>query len=230
MQPAVSPSPTRTPRLPLAGVIAACAAACVLAPAHAAAVNAGFSFTLSGNTNVPTMTLVNTSDADFRITGFSLTAGRTDRGWDYVQQLAGPAGGTATLLSPDADDGSLRSYTIEIGFSGFGAGAQASWVADLDTATTNFTADYRNSLFNNGTQPNATLIVDFEALVDGLTQAPFSIGFDLPDGSGSASSYTFSGQRSFTLDGPTPAVPEPGALGLAATGLLGLWLVRRRRG
>lgn len=230
MQPFAPPPSTRAPRSALAAVIAACAAACLAAPAHAAAVNASFSFTLSGNTNVPTMTLVNTSDAGFRITGFSLTAGRTDRGWDYVQDLTAPAGGTATLLSPDAVNNGLRSYTIAIGFSDFGAGAQAGWEADLDGVSTNVTTNYRDSLFNNGAAPNATLNVAFEALVDGLTQAPFSIGFDLPDGSSSASSYTFSGQRSFTLDGPTPTVPEPGALSLAATGLLGLWLMRRRRG
>lgn len=212
------------PRLASLAVVTATATA----SAGAATVSAGFEFTLSGSTNVPTMTLVNTSTSDFRIVGFSLTAGHTGRSWDYVQSLVAPAGGGATLNSPDTINGGLWSTAIDIDFSGFGPAGTASWRADLDDLGAHQTRDYRNSLFNNGSEPNALLTVAFEAFgtaPGGI--APFSLGFALPDGTPGLSSYSFTDARSFSSGTP---VPEPGVLPLVAAGLLGLqWTARRRR-
>lgn len=213
-------------------VLAALVLAPALGSAGAATVTASFDFTLSGNANVPTMTLLNSSTGDFRITGFSLTVGHAQRGWDFVQNLTGPAGGSATLNSPDALDGNARSDVIDIDFGGFDPTLQASWTADLDGVNSNTTYNYRNSLFNNGTQPNAVLTVDFEAF--GATLAgvsPFSLGFALPDNASSTlTSYSFSDLREFSIGNGSNDVPEPGVLSLVLAGLLGLhWSTQRRR-
>ena len=213
-------------------LLAAWVASVAAGNAAAATVTASFDFTISGNTNVPTLLLSNTSTGDFRIAGLSLTVGHSQRGWDYVQSLVAPDGGTATLNTPDAVNGGARSPVIDIDFSGFEATESATWVADLDGVNSNTTYNYRNSLFNNGAEVNAVLTVDFEDFGTALAGvSPFSIGFALPDGSSTQTSYTFSGERSFTIDnGPPNGVPEPGALSLVAAGLLGLqWTARRRR-
>lgn len=218
---------------PIRTAAAAGAFALSAGAADALTVTAAFELTLSGNTNVPTMTLVNTGDAGFRITGFGLSAGPTNRGWDYVQSLVAPAGGTATLLAPDDANNGARAYAIEIGFTDFDATEQASWIADLDTDTGNLTLDYRTTLFNNGSAPNAALSVAFESLVPGLSVAPFAISFDLPDGTAGQSAYVFSGLRSFELPDPTgpggsAAVPVPAAAPLLIAAMAGLAAVARR--
>ncbi len=186
--------------------------------AGAEAATVGATLVISGNTNVPTFALTNDSAAA-RLERFTFTIGHASRGFDYVQQLTAPTGGTATLNSPDDVNNFERSQIIDIAFTGFSAGDTISFVADVDNETANATLDYRNTFFNNGTQANAV----FTAFFGGGEV----LSLTLPDQTAGRTSYSFSlsGPAAGT---PTP-VPAPAAAPLLVAALGALAVARRRR-
>ncbi|WP_425404390.1 VPLPA-CTERM sorting domain-containing protein [Hwanghaeella sp.] len=187
-------------------------------PAQAAVVTPplGFDLTLSGNTNVPTFTLVNTSAAGQQLTGFTFTIGNVSRHFDFVNSLSNPAGGTSTLNSPDSVDNGARSDTIDLTFTGFDAGESVSFAADVDLDPSfNSTQDYRNVFFNNGTALNSVATAFFAFGT--------SVSLTLPDNPVNQSSYSFSASNGVS------AVPLPAALPLLVAGLAGLGILSRRR-
>lgn len=187
----------------------------VAAPAQAATVptTLGFDLSFAGNTNVPTFTLVNTSDAGNELVQFTFTIGNTTRHFDFVSPLSNPAGGTSTLNTPDTVNDGVRSDTISINFTGFDAGESISFAADIDVdPTSNVVQDFRNVFFNNGSALNSVATA-FYAVGE-------SVSFTLPD---NPQSLQFS--ASTTIN----AVPLPAALPMLAAGLVGLGLLARRR-
>lgn len=194
----------------LAAAIAAGAIAGMSQAANATAI--GYSLTISGNVNVPTYTLTNTSITAL-ITSFSFTVGHSGRNFDYVQAIVAPAGGTANLIVGDTSNGGTRTTSFQIDYTGFDPSEFASNNTDVDTG--NVALDYRNTFFNNGSEPNSVISVDFST---GQT-----LSQTVADQQTGQSSYTFTQRAS--------VVPVPAALPLmaGAIGVLGFAGWRRSR-
>jgi len=173
----------------------------------------GFDLSFAGDTNVPTFTLVNTSDPGNQLVGFTFTIGDESRHFDFVDPLSNPTGGTATLNSPDSVNNGLRGDVIDITFTGFDAGETVSFKADIDTdPANNVVQNFQNVFFNNGSALNSVATAVY-AIGE-------SVSFTLPD---NPQSLNFS--ASTTIN----AVPLPAALPLFAVGLAGLGALSRRR-
>lgn len=174
-----------------------------------AATTTGYSFLISGNANVPTVQLTNTStNAD--ITGFSMTIGNTAYNFDAAYHEVLGSVGSFTRISPDTNDGGgVRSDVAAYSFTGFNPGEMFQFQVDVDRDSSNTSEQYYNVLFNNGTAPNSLLVVSFS---NNMTLRGI-----LPDYS--AGPHAFS---------QSTAVPLPGALVLLGSGLAGLIGVRRK--
>lgn len=173
----------------------------------------GFQLVIDDGFNTPAFHLTNTSDS-LLLTSFTLTIGLVSKNWDYVTTLTSPTGGSSTLNSPDIFQNLVRSDVIDLSFGGFNPFEFISFRADLDAdPTSNTVEDFRFVMFNNG------------ASVNSVAMATFSNGqilsLELPDGSTTDASYTFS---------TSATVPDAsGTLGLLAMPALALALVRLRR-
>lgn len=199
------------------------------APGVAAAgtITAGWSLTISGNTNVPTFTLQNTSGAGVLLTQFSITIGDTSRHFDLNDSVltSPPAGGTMSLAPGFGVSAPNRADEAILTFTGFDPGDVAVWTLDLDLdPASNSVQNYRTVMFNNGAAPNAVGTATF---VSAQFKGPVVVGLTLPDGATTDTSYTFTASQEVAV--PLAAVPVPPALPLlaAALGLFGV--VARRR-
>lgn len=171
--------------------------------------NYGFDLSLAGNTNVPVFTLSNTSDPAIQLLQFTFTIGDTTRHFDFVDALTSPAGGTATLNTPDSINNGLRNDVIDITFTGFDTGESVSFEADIDVdPSSNVVQDFRTVFFNNGTALNSVATAFFS---NGS-----SLALTLPD---NPPNFQYS----------ISAVPLPAALPLFAIGLAGMGILARRR-
>ena len=180
------------------------------APALAATV--GFGLTLSGDPNIPTFTLTNTSTAA-DLTSFAFTIGDTSRNFDQIYTVNTPAGSTGTLTFGDASQGGVRTDSFTISFTGLGVSQIANWRVDVDLDNLDTVENFSTVFFDNGTLPNSVVTV-------GFSTGDF-IDFTLPDGS---SLYSYSASK------PVDVIPVPAALPLLAggLGLMGLMSWRRR--
>lgn len=197
----------------LATAVLAAGTALAAAPAFALPATAAFDFDISGDANVPTMTLTNTSSAGVELTSFRFFIGDSGYNIDEVYTISAP-GMTAVLTEGDAAQGGARPDAFTIAFTGFEPGESASWDVDVDVDSANTVEDYRTVFFNNGDgSGNATLA------------AAFSTGnvlnFTLPDFDPAPASYSFAVSSS--------PVPLPAALPLLGAGLAALGVAARRR-
>jgi len=173
----------------------------------------GFDLSLAGNTNVPVFTLVNTSDPGNQLVQFTFTIGDVTRHFDFVSPLSNPAGGTATLNSPDTGNNGVRSDLISINFTGFDAGESVTFESDIDVdPASNVVQDFRNVFFNNGSALNS--------VATALFSTGDSVSLTLPD---NQQVFRFSASNTVST------VPLPMALPLFAAGLAGLGIAACRR-
>ena len=196
-----------------------------LAATASQAATLGFNLTISNlldtnnsMTNVPLMTLVNTSDTAL-LQQFTLTIGNTAYNYDALYVFEPTPDGTMTLTQGDMDPANAggNSQRVDVGvidFTSFDPGETAKWRVDVDIDNSDTIVDYRTVLFNNGNGPNS----EFSALFSDGTV--LSIVAD--DQTASNTSFTFSASQ-------TTPVPVPAALPLLLAGLGGFAILRRRR-
>lgn len=177
----------------------------------------GYQFDIFGNdTNVPNMTLLNTSATE-TITSLSMTIGATNFNFDAVYFLAPSPGGTISVTQGDGNaSGGTRVDQFIVGFTSLDPTETAGWRVDVDIDNRNTVENFRTVFFHNGASPNSVVSVTFS---DGtiLSQTLADQGLASDD------RFTFSQSLN------PAAVPLPAGLPLAATGLAALGLIRRRR-
>ncbi|MEM9839827.1 MAG: hypothetical protein AAF830_11850 [Pseudomonadota bacterium] len=168
-----------------------------------------FDFTISGNTNVPTVNVENTSTNGDTMVKFLLTIGDDSFNFDFVNALS-VSENSATLNSPDTLNGSARSTFVDIDVM-LGMGGTLQFNTDVDPGNGNIVVDYRDILFNNGVAANAIATAFFAS----GRQASVLL-LDGPD----MSSYSYSA---------TAPVPVPAAALLFAPAVAGVSALRRRK-
>lgn len=192
--------------------ILAAAGVTVVAGAPAFGATVGFDLTISGDDNVPTFNLTNTSTAA-DLTSFAFTIGDTSRNFDEIYTITTSAG-TSSLTFGSTNQSGARTDSFEISFTGLGVSQTASWDVDVDRDSSNTVENFASVFFNNGAAPNSVVTVGFSTgdIID----------FTLPDG-GAPYSYSQSSD--------TSVVPVPAAMPLLAGGLgvMGLMGWRRRK-
>ena len=202
-----------TTRLAVAALLATLPAA-----AHAATV--GYTLTISGSdSNVPTLTLVNDSDAGITLDAFSFSIGLLSRHFDLSDSNAGSFNvGSGSFARAG---GSSRVDVVEYTFGGFGAAESFRFTLDVDLdPSANSVQNYKNVFWNNGDGPNSVMNVAFS---NGR-----SFSLTLPDQpSTTPNSYQFS--QSYTDPGTAVPLPSTAAAGLSLLGLLGMKRAGRRR-
>lgn len=191
------------------------AAALGLFAGTANATTVGFDLVISGSNNVPTFTITNQSDAGITLDTFNITIGLLSRNFDYIRNVAAPAGGTANVTNGDATNGGTRFDFLEIDYTDFDMGETVSFIADIDQDTGNTTRNYENTLFNNGTAPNSVATATFSN--------NFVLQLTLDDRSTTPTSHLFSAREDIT------PVPLPAGLPLLLTGLGAFAFARRRK-
>lgn len=194
-------------------VLTTTALVCLAATAGHAATT-GFDMTITGNNNVPTMTLTNSGDTG-QISGFDISIGDTAYNFDalYLEQvLLGSFSFTRT--SGDANDrGGTRVDQGSYTFLGFDPGEQFLLRLDIDIDNSNTVEDYQLRML-----PGGSLTVFFDG---GLTN---SLTVDLTPGTGNNSEpYSYSAS---VADNPVVPLPAGGVLLLA--GLASFGVMRRR--
>ena len=181
-------------------------------PAAARSDVIGYSLQFSGDHNVPTIRLANTSDTA-SIDRLVLTIGDTSYNYDGVRNEIGSPGVGYSLITPDRNTGgAVRSNWTEYTFSGLTPGRYFQFDDDVDPDAANVIVDYRQILFDlNGANSadNALVTVDFS---DGD-----QLSGNLPD-------FPTSPQDTYVF---AQSTPEPATLALLAIGALGL--IRRKR-
>jgi hypothetical protein len=132
-----------------------------------------FSITIDSSIGVndPKFTLTNLSDENYDIVGVSISIGDTNYNWDafwwnkrYGERTPVDKWGDLTLLHVTPDEnysGGERADIAKASFSGFNAGDVFKWIMDPDHDRENTYEDYREIMFNNGSNPNAVISVDF---------------------------------------------------------------------
>ncbi len=157
--------------------------------AHAATI--GFTFTLAGNTNIPTMTFINDADT-LNITSVSFSVGDLTRHFD-LDNGSLPTSQNGITGVYGATTG--RVDVISVTTTGFNPGNSFGFSADVDVdPAQNVGQDYRNIFFNNGAAANSVASVTFS---DNST-----LQIVLTDEPNNLASYSFSTQDNTT-------VPEP---------------------
>ena len=198
---------------------AALAAAATLAAGAANALTIGFSLMLSGDANVPTFALTNTSTRA-AIESFDFTIGDVTRNFDAVTLLEAPAGGTSALLFGSATQGGSsatggRTDNFTIGFTGFAPGLTSRFTTDVDRDDVNSLENYRVRFFNNGEAPNSVITV--------LYDTGSILTLALPDQTTQLTSFTFAQSVEVA------PIPLPAGLSLLGGALFGLVVASRRR-
>lgn len=193
-----------------------CAALGLALAAGAARADVSFDFAITGNANVPTMFLTNTSTAGERITGMTLTIGDTAFEWDQTLNESGPL--SWTLIVPDHANGLIKADFIEYDFSGFEAGETFTFDGDIDPdgAGEPTAGNFWEVLFDvdgDADSANAVVTVEFEHFAD--------LSVQLPD-------FPRDPQNFYEVSSGTLVIPTPSAMagGLA---MLGAMVLRRRR-
>lgn len=124
--------------------------------AHAATI--GFTFTLSGNTNIPTMTFINNADS-LNITNISFSIGDPSRHFD-LDNGSLPTSQNGITGVYGATTG--RVDVITVATSGFSSGKSFAFTSDVDVdPAQNVAQDYRDVFFNNGAAANSVASVTF---------------------------------------------------------------------
>ncbi len=155
------------------------------------------------------------NDGPSGIAALSLTIGDTAMHFDSARILDASPDFSATLLSPDEMNASMRSDVLHWIFQSFEPGDAFTAELDLDRDAGPATVDWQHTLFNNGNEPNALLSV----LWDGGGESTVTLPDD-PERDPS-SPYEVS-------VAPVP-VPEPTSLLLLVLGGVGLLAHRRKR-
>lgn len=150
--------------------------------AQAAATSLAFTITISGDVNVPFITVRNDSKLA-QISRFEMTIGNRAKSFDSASGISAPPGGSVLLESPDGVDQGTRSQKLVLQLSGFDPGESFSMYVDVDAAAANTGENYRTTFFNNGAEPESVVTVEDDGLKAFLT---------LPANPGTQSSYTFS--------------------------------------
>lgn len=192
--------------------ILAAAGVTVVAGVPAFGATVGFDLTISGDDNVPTFNLTNTSTAA-DLTSFAFTIGDTSRNFDEIYTITTSAG-TSSLTFGSTNQSGARTDSFEISFTGLGVSQTACWDVDVDIDSSNTVENFASVFFNNGAAPNSVVTVGFSTgnIID----------FTLPDG---VAPYSYS------QSSDTSVVPVPPAMPLLAGGLgvMGLMGWRRRK-
>lgn len=196
--------------------IALISAATLLSGAANAATT-GFTLTIGGSTNIPTVTLTNAGDLG-EITAFSITMGDADNfNFDGVASRVASAGVGAGLTMGDTNinggDTPVGRYsTIAFTAINFMPGGVFTFSVDVDSNYGNTTENYITTLLPGGS---------FDVTFAGGLQETFSIDLTAtPENNSAPYSYAAS---------VTSAVPLPAALPLLLTALGGAALVSTRR-
>lgn len=150
--------------------------------AQGAATSLAFTITMSGNTNVPLITVRNDSKTA-QISRFEMTIGDLSKSFDSASDFVPPPGGSIMRESPDGVNGGTRSSKVVLQLSGFDPGESFSMYVDVDALAADTVEDYRRTFFNNGAAPEAVVTVGGEGLTAFLV---------LPANPGLQSSYSFS--------------------------------------
>lgn len=193
-------------------------AAALLIGGTASAATTGFTLTIGGSTNIPTVTLTNAGDLG-SITAFSITMGNADDfNFDGVQSESGSAGVLTTLTMGDynINGGSTaagRYSTISYSATGFDPGTQFAYSVDVDSNYGNTTQNYISTLLPGGS---------FAVTFAGGVQSSFLI--DL-----TATPENNSAPYSYSAFATSAEVPLPAALPLLLTALGGAAMVTRRK-
>ncbi len=139
--------------------LAACAATLLCAAPRAFAADTDLAFTVevSGDTNVPTITITNNSPT-LEFNQCVLSLGDLSKHFDgNTVSVTAPVGGTAAQIYPLAG---IRADYAHLVLSGFGPGKSFSFQVDIDmdsaTAPDTF-EDFRSVFFNNGGTANTSL-------------------------------------------------------------------------
>ncbi len=180
--------------------------------AHASTI--GFDFWLTGNRNIPTANLVNTSDSA-QITGFSLHVGDTAYNFDAVYGFRSSGPMSVSILQGDTNVyGGTRVDEVVLGFSGFDADERLRFNLDLDRDNRNTYENYRTILINSRNAPNAVAQVDFDTGQTLTVTLPDTNRLLRVGASGAAQ---------------VPAVPLPASIPLSLTGLAAFAFFARRK-
>lgn len=181
----------------------------------ASAATTGFSLSINGNNNIPTLVVTNTGDSG-DISGLTLSIGNTAYNFDAAYNTSSVGSVLATLdAALDTNDsGGLRSDTAVFTFSSFNPLDAFTFDVDVDVDSSNTTEDYQLRML-----PGGSMTVNFTGGEIG------SLFVDLTPTTGN-NSEPYSYAASFT---PAP-VPLPAGLPLMLTALGGAaFLARRKR-
>lgn len=195
--------------------------------------------------DMPYLQLINTSfdTPSAEITRFSLTIGDLMNNlhhFDWAKVIDVSPGMTWQFVMPDTVPGNVRSDAIDIVFTGFTPGKLIRIQTDIDNDQGNvdlFT-DFRQVLFDLGgisDSDNAVATASFSApgflpnsfalpLPDFAQLGPTNLGFQPRNFLGPESVQPFVTQQVGILE-----IPEPGTVGLLASGLFVLACYARRR-
>lgn len=152
----------------------------------------------------PHLTLVNTGPDP--LLAFSLSIGNEGMNFDSAVEVFGAEDVGALLVSPDSENGLVRSDVLTLAFMHFDPGLGIALKLDLDGDAGSATVDWQTTLFNNGELPNAIATAQWDngdsaslTLPDALSRDPLS---------------------PYELTLSPVAVPEPHTLALLLSGVL----------
>jgi len=138
-------------------VLAAAAVLSSAAPLRADDTDLAFTVEVSGDTNVPTITVTNNSPT-LEFNQCVLSLGDLSKHFDgNTLSVTAPVGGTAVQVYPIAG---IRSDYAHLLLSGFGPGKTFSFQVDIDmdsTTAPDTVEDYRAVFFNNGGTANTAM-------------------------------------------------------------------------